>query len=82
MTVAVIDTGVTKVRDLVETEFVKGYDFVNDRENASDDNGHGTHVAGTIAQATNNSWGVAGVAYEANLMPLKVLSGLWRRNSS
>ncbi|MGB6298143.1 MAG: S8 family serine peptidase, partial [Rivularia sp. (in: cyanobacteria)] len=54
VTVAVIDTGVTKVRDLVETEFVKGYDFVNDRENASDDNGHGTHVAGTIAQATNN----------------------------
>lgn len=74
VTVAVIDTGVTKVRDLVETEFVKGYDFVNDRENASDDNGHGTHVAGTIAQATNNSYGVAGVAYEARLMPLKVLS--------
>ncbi|MBV6625428.1 MAG: peptidase S8 [Rivularia sp. (in: Bacteria)] len=74
ITVAVIDTGVTKVRDLVETEFVKGYDFVNDRENASDDNGHGTHVAGTIAQATNNSYGVAGVAYEARLMPLKVLS--------
>jgi serine protease len=75
VTVAVIDTGVTKVRDLVETEFVKGYDFVNDRENASDDNGHGTHVAGTIAQATNNSYGVAGIAYEARLMPLKVLSG-------
>ncbi|MGD1911021.1 MAG: S8 family peptidase [Rivularia sp. (in: cyanobacteria)] len=74
VTVAVIDTGVTKVRDLFETEFVKGYDFVNDRENASDDNGHGTHVAGTIAQATNNSFGVAGVAYEARLMPLKVLS--------
>ncbi|MEM9924403.1 MAG: S8 family peptidase [Cyanobacteria bacterium P01_D01_bin.50] len=74
VTVAVIDTGVTKVRDLFETEFVKGYDFVNDRENASDDNGHGTHVAGTIAQATNNSYGVAGVAYEARLMPLKVLS--------
>ncbi|MEM1392639.1 MAG: S8 family peptidase [Cyanobacteria bacterium P01_D01_bin.50] len=74
VTVAVIDTGVTQVRDLVETEFVKGYDFVNDREKASDDNGHGTHVAGTIAQATNNSHGVAGVAYEASLMPLKVLS--------
>jgi serine protease len=74
VTVAVIDTGITKVRDLYETKFVKGYDFVNDREEATDDNGHGTHVAGTIAQATNNKYGVAGIAYEANLMPLKVLS--------
>ncbi|UKP00394.1 S8 family peptidase [Nostoc sp. UHCC 0870] len=74
VTVAVIDTGVTKVRDLQETKFVKGYDFVNDKEEASDDNGHGTHVAGTIAQATNNKYGVAGIAYEAKLMPLKVLS--------
>ncbi len=74
VTVAVIDTGITKVRDLYETKFVKGYDFVNDREKADDDNGHGTHVAGTIAQATNNKYGVAGIAYEASLMPLKVLS--------
>jgi serine protease len=74
VTVAVIDTGVSKVRDFVETKFVKGYDFVNDREQAIDDNGHGTHVAGTIAQATNNSYGVAGIAYEASIMPLKVLS--------
>jgi serine protease len=73
VTVAVIDTGITKVRDLYETKFVKGYDFVNDNETAKDDNGHGTHVAGTVAQATNNKYGVAGVAYEANLMPLKVL---------
>jgi serine protease len=74
VTVAVIDTGISRVRDLAETKFAKGYDFVNDRENASDDNGHGTHVAGTIAQATNNSWGVVGIAYEATLMPLKVLA--------
>ncbi|MDZ7959662.1 MAG: S8 family peptidase [Aulosira sp. DedQUE10] len=74
ITVAVIDTGITRVRDLYETKFVKGYDFVNDREEAKDDNGHGTHVAGTIAQATNNKYGVAGIAYEANLMPLKVLN--------
>lgn len=74
ITVAVIDTGITKVRDLHETKFVKGYDFVNDTEVAKDDNGHGTHVAGTVAQATNNAYGVAGVAYEANLMPLKVLN--------
>lgn len=74
ITVAVIDTGITRVRDLVETEFVPGYDFVNDRVEADDDNGHGTHVGGTIAQSTNNSYGVAGIAYEAKLMPLKVLS--------
>ncbi|MBE9229626.1 peptidase S8 [Phormidium sp. LEGE 05292] len=74
MTVAVIDTGVTVVPDLEQTKFVKGYDFVNDKEEATDDNGHGTHVAGTIAQSTNNNYGVAGVAYEASIMPLKVLS--------
>ena len=74
ITVAVIDTGVSKVDDLKNTNFVKGYDFVNDREDASDDNGHGTHVAGTIAQSTNNNFGVAGIAYEASIMPLKVLS--------
>ncbi len=72
--VAVIDTGVSRVEDLQKTEFVKGYDFVNDDDDASDDNGHGTHVAGTIAQSTNNNLGVAGIAYEAKLMPLKVLN--------
>jgi serine protease len=73
VTVAVIDTGVTRVPDLQKTEFASGYDFVNDRTQATDDNGHGTHVAGTIAQSTNNNYGVAGIAYEANIMPLKVL---------
>lgn len=84
--VAVIDTGVAyadhtqgkqkfkAVPDLAQTEFVKGYDFVNKRELALDDHGHGTHVAGTIAQSTNNGVGVAGVAYKAKIMPLKVLS--------
>lgn len=74
ITVAVIDTGVSPVPDLQQTELVPGYDFVNDRDTAEDDNGHGTHVAGTIAQSTNNGYGVAGIAYEAKLMPLKVLS--------
>jgi serine protease len=75
ITVAVIDTGVSQVPDLKLTKFVAGYDFVNDKADASDDNGHGTHVAGTIAQSTNNGYGVAGIAYEATIMPLKVLSG-------
>ncbi|MDJ1173340.1 S8 family peptidase [Roseofilum capinflatum] len=73
VTVAVIDTGITQVPDLKDTKFAQGYDFVNDRIEAKDDAGHGTHVAGTIAQSTNNDYGVAGIAYEAKLMPLKVL---------
>lgn len=73
-TIAVIDTGVSPVPDLQQTELVPGYDFVNDRDLVDDDNGHGTHVAGTIAQSTNNGYGVAGIAYEAKIMPLKVLS--------
>lgn len=82
VTVAVIDTGVAyenhkkfkKVEDLAGTEFVTGYDFVNDTNHANDDHGHGTHVAGTIAQTTNNGIGVAGLAFEAKIMPLKVLN--------
>ncbi len=72
--VAVIDSGVSKVPDLKLTEFVAGYDFVNNTKDVKDDNGHGTHVAGTIAQSTNNGYGVAGIAYQASIMPLKVLS--------
>jgi len=72
--VAVIDTGVTKVGDLARTKFVPGYNFVKNNDDASDDHGHGTHVAGTIAESTNNKIGVAGVAYGAAIMPIKVLS--------
>jgi len=80
--VAVLDTGIAyedyddfkQVPDLKGVKFVKGFDFVNDDEHANDDHGHGTHVAGTIAQATNNKEGVAGIAFEATLMPVKVLN--------
>ncbi len=47
---------------------------MNDRDEASDDHGHGTHVAGTIAQTTNNGKGAAGIAFCARLMPIKVLT--------
>ncbi len=88
--VAVIDTGIAyedhddfrQVPDLQGARFVDGYDFVNDDEHANDDHGHGTHVAGTIAQVTNNNEGVAGVAFEASLMPIKVLDHFGSGNSA
>jgi serine protease len=81
--VAVLDSGVayedygTKYKlapDLANTHFVAGYDFVNNDFHPNDDNSHGTHVAGTIAQSTNNGIGVAGVAYNCTIMPVKVLN--------
>jgi len=59
--------------DLANTCFVDGYDFVNNDAHPNDDNSHGTHVAGTIAQSTNNGIGVAGVSFGVCLMPVKVL---------
>lgn len=78
--VAVLDTGVAyetrgkryrRAPDL--KRFVKGYDFADEDRHPNDLNGHGTHVAGTIAQTTNNRKGAAGIAYRAKIMPLRVL---------
>lgn len=82
VTVAVVDTGIacedhgpfTKGSDLQTTECIPGWNFVAGNEHANDDQGHGTHVAGTIAQSTNNGFGVTGVAFGARLMPVKVLN--------
>ena len=61
--------------DLADTDFVvvPGSDLVNDDDHPNDDEGHGTHVTGTIAQSTNNNLGVAGVAYNCSIMTIKVL---------
>ena len=50
-----------------------GYDFDNEDPDPRDDNGHGTHVAGTIGARGNNSIGVTGVGWNASLMALKVI---------
>ncbi len=79
--VAILDTGVAyedyndyrQAPDLAQTRFVAGHDFVHGDDHPNDDHGHGTHVAGTIAQSTNNHVGVAGVAFRCSLMPVKVL---------
>ncbi len=80
--VAVLDTGVAwkdsaygpQLPDLKGVKFTAGKSFASGLPDGLDGHAHGSHVAGTIAQATNNGVGVAGVAHEATIMPLKVLS--------
>lgn len=80
--VTVLDTGVAyedygpyqRAPDLAGTSFMPGYDFVNNDFHPNDDEGHGTHVTGTIAQTTNNSLGVAGMAFNCSIMPVKVFN--------
>ena len=85
VTVAVLDTGVayrdlgTRFRrspDFGAKQFVPGYDFVSKDPVALDANGHGTHIASTIAEKTNNHVGLTGLASGAKVMPVRVLNGL------
>ncbi len=79
--VAVLDTGVAyadrgpflRSPDFNPYEFVRGYDFVANDQFPNDRNGHGTFVAGTIAEATNNRRGLTGLAFAARIMPVRVL---------
>ncbi|WP_310589847.1 S8 family serine peptidase [Larkinella soli] len=69
----IIDTGVDLDHPDLKVNANLGKNFINTRKTADDDNGHGSHVAGTIA-ALNNSVGVVGVAAGATVVPVKVLS--------
>jgi serine protease len=88
--IAVLDTGVAyrafgktpASPDLAGTRFVAGYDFVGKDPYANDRNGHGTHVASTIAESTNNGIGLTGLAYGATIMPVKVLDDLGEGDAS
>lgn len=71
--VAVLDTGVAKGAPDGVATLLPGYDFYYGDADATDGNGHGTFVAGTIAQSTGNGVGVSGVAPGASILPVKVM---------
>lgn len=71
--VAVVDSGVTADHEDLAANVVAGYDFVDDDDDPTDLNGHGTHVAGTIGAEGSNQIGVVGVNWAVRLMPLRVL---------
>jgi subtilisin family serine protease len=73
ITIAIVDSGVDLHHEDLKGAFVPGYDFVDGDSDPSDRFGHGTHVAGIAAARANNGIGIAGVAPEAKIMPVRVL---------
>lgn len=71
--IALIDTGVDASHPELAGRLLAGYDFANDDGDPGDDNGHGTHVAGILAAVGDNGIGIAGMAWQAKILPLKVL---------
>jgi serine protease len=82
VTVAILDTGVAyrnwkgfeESPDFHGTRFVSPYDFVANDAYPLDREGHGTFVAGVVAESTNNKFALTGLAYGASIMPVRVLN--------
>jgi serine protease len=87
--VAVLDTGVAyadrgryrRSPELPPARVLHGYDFVGGDSFPNDANGHGTFVASTIAGAANNHYGMVGIAYQADILPVRVLDEFGEGNS-
>jgi len=73
--VAVLDTGIDNTHNDLQANvnLNDGYNYVEGNTNTMDFNGHGTHVAGIIGAVTNNSLGIAGVMWDVDIIPIKVL---------
>ena len=78
--IAVLDTGIDKDHPDLAANIVDGWNFVDNNDNVTDLDGHGTMVSGIIAAVANNGIGIAGVSPNVSIMPLKVLTtsgGSW-----
>ena len=70
--IAILDTGVDPTHPDLSEKLVPGYNFYDNNTNTSDVYGHGTAVAGSAAAISNNYNGVAGVAWNSPIMPLRI----------
>lgn len=71
--VAVVDSGVNAAHPDLAGKVLAGYDFFANDSDPTDENGHGTAVAGVISPAANNALGVAGVTWNCPILPVRVL---------
>ncbi len=71
---AILDTGVARTHPDLQARLLPGYDFGNDDNNPSDPFGHGTYVTGIAGAVTNNGLGVAAVAPQGRILPVKVFT--------
>lgn len=78
--VAVLDTGIDTDHPDLEANIIEGWNFVDNNNNVTDLDGHGSMVSGIVAAVANNAIGIVGVSPNVSIMPLKVLTssgGSW-----
>lgn len=75
VTVAVLDTGIDATHPELMGRVLPGYNFLDGNQDTTDRDGHGTHVAGIIGARGGNRLGIAGVAWDVRLLPVKVMNG-------
>ena len=73
----IVDVPFAVAPELGDAKFVSPRDFIWGDELPFDLDGHGTHVSGTVGQLTNNNQGVAGMAFNVRIMPVKVIDEVW-----
>jgi serine protease len=73
----IVDIPFAVAPELGSAKFVSPRNFIWEDNLPFDLDGHGTHVSGTLGQLTNNGLGVAGMAYNVRIMPVKVLADIW-----
>jgi thermitase len=73
ITIALLDTGVSPSHPDLQGKLLRGHDFFNNDDDASDDEGHGTYTAGVVAASSDNGTGIAGICWGCKILPVKVL---------